>query len=57
MLRLLSFLWSGCFHKWVAVKEATFSDDYGASGSMVFVKCSKCGHRRYFKHSAMGKNE
>jgi hypothetical protein len=50
MKRLLSFLWSGCWHEWVDEKReaVTFVSDYSpdVSGYRVFQKCKKCGDTR-----------
>jgi hypothetical protein len=50
MKRLLSFLWSGCWHEWVDEKEedVIFENRYygNTPGYRVFQKCKKCGDKR-----------
>lgn len=52
MMRLLSFLWSGCWHVWRTVG----SGPYSKNGESVFVKgtyfvlrCEKCGEVKWRK--------
>ena len=47
MKRLLSFLWSGCWHEWEVIKETRleWSDDFGGHGTCTrfIMQCKKCG--------------
>lgn len=55
MIRLLQFLWSGCFHEWETIKERNMTSTHNltyASGKEVkdetnyteyTLRCKKCG--------------
>lgn len=48
MIRLLQFLWSGCWHEWEVIKEARleWTDDFGSEGTCTryILQCKKCGN-------------
>ncbi|MBW4982529.1 hypothetical protein KZZ07_08250 [Mameliella sp. CS4] len=54
MLKLLSFLWSGCFHKWKATSQAIYDSGSGERGPIVYAVCEKCGKRTHFKNATIG---
>jgi len=55
MIRLLQFLWSGCFHEWETIKERSMTSTHNltyASGKELTdeknyteytLRCKKCG--------------
>ena len=43
MIKLLQFLWSGCWHKWEIKAEHSLSDDSGNRGTRINCRCEKCG--------------
>lgn len=49
MLKLLSFLWSGCWHEWSTIETGLVVDRPGdlPSGRWWQQECAKCGQRRY----------
>jgi hypothetical protein len=52
MRRLLQFLWSGCWHEWVIIKEKTleWEGEFGGTGicSRYILQCKKCGDLRKY---------
>jgi hypothetical protein len=56
MIKLLEFLWSGCFHNWETIKEEekieTFNMSYLDGGErttrkvypVYILRCKNCGH-------------
>lgn len=55
MLRLLSFLFHGCDHKWVGVTTSTY-DDGGYRGPIAYCVCEKCGRPKAFKNAVVLKD-
>jgi len=52
MLRLLSFLFTGCFHKWVEDKRTMLvrgSVKEIPHGEASYCHCEKCGTRKVFR--------
>jgi len=43
MLKLISFLLSGCWHKWTTEKTVTLTNTDGSVGTRVYLKCEHCG--------------
>ena len=43
MIKLLQFLWSGCWHKWETKKQVNLRTDYGSTGTRNLCRCEKCG--------------
>lgn len=43
MIKLFQFLWSGCWHKWITVREVILNDASGARGTRILCHCEKCG--------------
>lgn len=43
MIKLLHFLWHGCWHKWVSVKTIPTSNDVGENWYRYVCRCEKCG--------------
>ena len=43
MLKLLAFLWSGCWHKWKKIASGPLETDYGSRGQRYITECEKCG--------------
>jgi hypothetical protein len=51
MIRLLRFLWSGCFHHWeiISVAELTYRGDFRSGTCEKFtLRCTKCGAMKTF---------
>ena len=48
MIRLLQFLWSGCWHEWEVIQtvKLNWSDDFGGEGTCTRynLQCKKCGN-------------
>jgi hypothetical protein len=44
MLRLLEFLWHGCWHNWEAKESGTISVQGVVTGHYFTYQCSKCFH-------------
>jgi hypothetical protein len=46
MLRLIQFLFSGCFHKWETIGQADVIDARrgGISHVRFYLKCERCGN-------------
>ena len=52
MIRLIRFLWSGCFHVWEGQQEGRY--EFGEeSGFGVYAQCKKCGTYKFFKRARM----
>ena len=43
MIKLLQFLISGCWHKWVTERQVTLTTEYGSIGTRALCRCEKCG--------------
>lgn len=52
MLKLLSFLWSGCFHVWEDLDDdwhTEYADaQLAARKKIVYCRCTKCGVHKTF---------
>jgi hypothetical protein len=51
MLRLITFLWAGCFHKWVEEKRQTVMEsdnDKRPIGYASYCRCERCGKPKRF---------
>ncbi len=50
MLKLLNFLWTGCWHEWAEHRRGPYTrkDDFGGyrEGAYVIYSCAKCGRLR-----------
>ena len=45
MLKLIAFLFTGCWHKWETVSTHKLSGD-GAIGIRYMMKCTRCGKHK-----------
>jgi len=43
MLKLLAFLWSGCWHKWSILKTGPVTVEGVKAGSYYELQCQRCG--------------
>lgn len=43
MLKLIAFLFTGCWHRWEHVETKRLTGDGGAIGQRVVSKCARCG--------------
>jgi hypothetical protein len=53
MIKLLQFLWSGCFHHWetIAVTELKYSGDFSSGTCDKYtLRCTKCGAMKVFEN-------
>jgi uncharacterized protein CbrC (UPF0167 family) len=51
MIRLIQFLFSGCFYQWEAIRQVQTDYDFGwASGNATnyTLRCKKCGAMKTF---------
>lgn len=48
MLRLLEFLWTGCWHKWETIETGCYVEEPGGLGWGLWFheRCTKCGINR-----------
>lgn len=46
MIKIIQFLWSGCWHDWQFLSVNRLAGDGGAVGQRVTSKCTKCGKHR-----------
>ena len=53
MIKLLQFLWSGCFHHWEVIAVAELKYSYFFSSGICdkyTLRCTKCGAMKVFKN-------
>lgn len=43
MIKLLEFLWTGCWHKWVDIRSVLADNESGGIWTRYYTRCSKCG--------------
>jgi len=51
MIRLIKFLFSGCFHQWEAIDQVQKKYDYdwcGGTATNYILRCKKCGAMKTF---------
>ena len=51
MIRLIQFLFSGCFHQWEAIAQDLTNFDYGwckGTADKYTLRCKKCGAMKTF---------
>lgn len=47
MIRLIQFLWSGCWHKWAIHSECALVRGEFVRGTAYHLKCERCGEMTF----------